>query len=45
MYQRKELQIGKGKPALQAPDFGDSAAGVISRCGVKAVTERGKIEK
>ena len=45
MYQRKELQVGKGKPVLQAPDFGDSATWVIYGCGVKAVTERGKVEK
>lgn len=45
MYQRKELQVGKGKPVLQVPDFGDSTTGIISGCGVKAVTERGKVEK
>ena len=45
MYQRKELQVGKRKSVLQTPDFGDSAARVISRCGVKTVTERGKVQK
>ena len=43
MYQRKELQVGKRKPVLQVPDFGDSTTGIISGCGVKAVTERGKV--
>ncbi len=43
MYQRKELQVGKRKPVLQTPDFGDSAARVIFGCGVKAVAERGKV--